>query len=374
MLDDAALNRMILTAYEAASDAGRWNALLEDLRRSFGATSAHLRATPDTPEPQTSWWVEDGIDAQVKSAYAQRWGAEDPWALHPRGHKVSTAGRCFIGSDILPWQELERTAFFSDFGRQAGLKGVMTALVEDGKGPTDTPPIRLALFRDGVLPEFDHAQLRAFQALQPALRRALNSFWAVRRLQVQAKEVEQTLDAMPYPVFVLRRDGLLEYRNAAARLHHTLGAVHISAGRIAGIAQIAGSRWLDLLNAAAAGLAPQPALWMPGPAGITTATLMLSRIGPESPFITHWPRAEILMMMQADNAERTRLARLEALASQYRLTAAEVRVLGHLAEGVAAEDIALAQGVRVSTIRTHIRHLLEKTYTRRLVDLVRVVG
>ena len=36
--------------------------------------------------------------------------------------------------------------------------------------------------------------------------------------------------------------------------------------------------------------------------------------------------------------------------------------------------LAQAQGVTVHTVRTHIRHLLEKTCTGRVLDLVRLVG
>ena len=46
------------------------------------------------------------------------------------------------------------------------------------------------------------------------------------------------------------------------------------------------------------------------------------------------------------------------------LTRAEAAVAGLLAAGLSATDIAHRQGVSVGTVRTHIRHLFEKTGTR----------
>ncbi len=374
MLDDEALTRMELTAYEAASGASRWNTFLEQLRRSFGATSAHLRVTPTPGGSPTSWWIESGVDLEAKSAYALHWGAQDPWALHPEGHQRSAAGRCFIGSDILPWRDLERTAFYNDFGRRAGLKGVMTALVEDGQGRVHAPHTKLALFRESALPEFEAGHLRAFAALQPGLRRALNSYWALQRLQIHGDAIERTLESLPSPVLVLRRDAGLEHANGAARLLQASGALKLVAGRLQGVAQVQGSRWLDLLTAAVAGVSQEVALWMAASEKINTATLLLSRLPSESPLLSSWPRAELLVVVQPNNALRAREAQLEAIGTRFRLTPVQHQVLKRMVGGETAEAIAAAHGVRVSTVRTHIRHLLDKTHTRRMLDLVRIVG
>jgi DNA-binding CsgD family transcriptional regulator len=45
-----------------------------------------------------------------------------------------------------------------------------------------------------------------------------------------------------------------------------------------------------------------------------------------------------------------------------------------LSGGDATQAIAQDLGVGLPTIRTHIRRLLEKTYSRRLIDLLRLVG
>ncbi len=61
---------------------------------------------------------------------------------------------------------------------------------------------------------------------------------------------------------------------------------------------------------------------------------------------------------------------LRALAERYGLTASEARVLAGLLGGADARDLAERQGVAVSTIRTHMHHLFEKTGCRTHADLV----
>jgi DNA-binding CsgD family transcriptional regulator len=56
----------------------------------------------------------------------------------------------------------------------------------------------------------------------------------------------------------------------------------------------------------------------------------------------------------------------------YSLTEAEARVVSALTLGETVEQIAVAHGVRVSTVRTQLRSTFEKTGVHRQTDLVRL--
>ena len=66
--------------------------------------------------------------------------------------------------------------------------------------------------------------------------------------------------------------------------------------------------------------------------------------------------------------------RLDAVARHYRLTAAEVRVLRPLLDDMSPKDMGALLDVATSTIRTHIRHLLQKTGTTGMRGLVSLVA
>ncbi|MDY0881461.1 helix-turn-helix transcriptional regulator [Dongia soli] len=63
----------------------------------------------------------------------------------------------------------------------------------------------------------------------------------------------------------------------------------------------------------------------------------------------------------------------QALCRLFRLTAAEARVAGLIANGTHLDDIAEQLDVSLNTVRTHLRHIFEKTGVERQADLVHLL-
>ena len=63
----------------------------------------------------------------------------------------------------------------------------------------------------------------------------------------------------------------------------------------------------------------------------------------------------------------------EQLARLFGLTRAESAVALALARGKTLDEYAAEAGVLISTVRTHLRAIFDKTYTRRQADLVRLL-
>lgn len=61
------------------------------------------------------------------------------------------------------------------------------------------------------------------------------------------------------------------------------------------------------------------------------------------------------------------------VAERLGLTPAESRVAALLAEGKTVLEVASETGCKVTTIRTHVRHIFDKHGIRRQVDLVQLV-
>jgi DNA-binding CsgD family transcriptional regulator len=64
----------------------------------------------------------------------------------------------------------------------------------------------------------------------------------------------------------------------------------------------------------------------------------------------------------------------EALAKQFKLTPAELRVLFALVEIGGVPEATEVLGISEATTRTHLRHLFEKTGTSRQAELVKLVA
>lgn len=64
----------------------------------------------------------------------------------------------------------------------------------------------------------------------------------------------------------------------------------------------------------------------------------------------------------------------EAFAQLYGLTRAELRVILAMKPRLTLHQIAHALGISVETVKTHLRHICEKTYTKRRADVVALMA
>ncbi|MGA7532930.1 MAG: helix-turn-helix transcriptional regulator [Pseudolabrys sp.] len=78
--------------------------------------------------------------------------------------------------------------------------------------------------------------------------------------------------------------------------------------------------------------------------------------------------------MFAHKAKLPTTSPLEAIARRYRLTPTELRVLLAIVEVGGVPEVAETLGVSVTTVKSHLGSLFEKTSATRQVDLVKLVA
>jgi DNA-binding CsgD family transcriptional regulator len=64
----------------------------------------------------------------------------------------------------------------------------------------------------------------------------------------------------------------------------------------------------------------------------------------------------------------------EVIAKEFKLTPAELRVLFAVVEIGGVREVAEVLGISAETVRTHMRHLFDKTGVARQADLVKLVA
>ena len=106
------------------------------------------------------------------------------------------------------------------------------------------------------------------------------------------------------------------------------------------------------------------------PAALEPLRLHVHPVGGKETEYRAWPVAALMLV--ADRGSGTRIDP-PLVAAALGLTPAEGRVAALLAEGRTVGEIASATGRKVSTIRTHVRHIFTKHGITRQVDLVRLV-
>lgn len=106
------------------------------------------------------------------------------------------------------------------------------------------------------------------------------------------------------------------------------------------------------------------------PAALEPLRLHIHPVGRKEREYRAWPVAALMLVVDPGSATRIDP---NLLAAALGLTPSEGRVAAQLAEGKTVGEIASATGRKVSTIRTHVRHIFTKHGITRQVDLVRLV-
>ena len=174
-------------------------------------------------------------------------------------------------------------------------------------------------------------------------------------------------ECLPRPTLLLHPDGAIERINAAARA--LLGERHclrIAYGRLVGFSGRASEKFEDALARATSGH-PSRVVVTVLDAGTQLWQVEIVPMQIDSPSKS----ADPLLMVTVHAPVRPDRG-IVALARIFGLTCAEVRVLAHLAEDRTPNEIGAALGLSVTTVRTHLQSLFQKTGARRQPELIRL--
>ena len=170
------------------------------------------------------------------------------------------------------------------------------------------------------------------------------------------------LERLETPLFVTDADGcVLEANPAATRRIERREGLWLDAGGRLSVRQ--GGRWVPLSRwhaALAAGQDLALALEVDGAAPMQVK-LRAMRAGDGSGGDACWVLATI---------ERVALARGDAMRRRFRFTRTQARLAEMLCEGMRPSRAAEMLGVKISTVRTHVGQMYEKTGTHSQAQLV----
>lgn len=224
---------------------------------------------------------------------------------------------------------------------------------------------------------FEPRDVERMRALLPHLRCAARLSHFVGQLQDAQQHLLSAVDVLPNAVVLLDRMGRTLFVNRSAkRLLHD-GGLLTPQGVVA--ASMAEARELSsaLANTVLLAEVVRPG---DGPA-VRPRPVKLSRRGRSALWLLLYPLRAQSSLRQASHSARV-LAILHAPGARVRidprllvklhdLTPTEAALASALAEGRTLSEFASARGCSELTARTHLKHVLEKTGTRRQAELVR---
>jgi DNA-binding CsgD family transcriptional regulator len=217
-------------------------------------------------------------------------------------------------------------------------------------------------------------QIATARLFVPHLKRAVTISRLLEAKTVKAATFESVLDGLTAGVMLVDADLRLVHANRAAETTLAAGdPLRLHAGAVTAANGMGAALAVAVAGAAAGGAMGVRGLNVPA-RGRDGAEFVLHvlplRPGAQSSAIL--PSVVAAIFIAA--AVALRPAPVAAIAALFELTPTEARVLEQVAAGRTNAEKAQALGIRVSTVRTHLLRLFDKTRTHRQADLVALLA
>ena len=364
-------SRTIDLIYAAASGAIAWDQPLVATSDLCGmANCALVRVKPGIGATATA----PHADPEVTQAYSNRW-----WALDPT---VPVTRRARIGSFTTlkdtGHETFTRSEFHNEFWKRSGLgvDRIHTNILIDGEARAT-----LVLQDTARRNEIDAAAFQLFASLQPHFVQALAIQRRLMRLELAHATADRALVRGASSVFAVDRSG--KWVPADDSISPETGELALRSGLLRldrGVITLDDAAAADRLSAliescARAGSTVRGgSLTISGPA---QRAVMRIEVEPWTAGLnglrTTDPRAPVALLVVHDLQGRAS-ALADLLQDRYGLTGAEARVAVEMASGDGREAAAARLGISVSTARTHLSRIYEKTETTRQAELVALLS
>jgi len=359
--------------YSAALDGAHWPDALAALAELTGGIDATLEIH-DKPGRGPAFFVSgdrlphDGVDDYLRH-YA---------SVCPRiPHVASLAcGSTSCDYDFISEREMDRSEFYTDFLAPYDLRYFAVGSLFKRAG-------RLALVAVHRTPRQGHvetADLAVLKRSLPHLGRALDLHLRLRDHDRRETSLRALLDRLPQAVAVLDGRGRLLHANPTARsLLAKEDGVALCKGRIA----LADTRAARTLAAILGDLLKQDfraELTAKGgrfaarrPSGKAAYMVTVHALAGATRVFEDDAGCAALFLADPD-PDTVAAPDAAILADMFSLTPRETELAIALHRGHRLRDFATRRGVKLTTVRTHLRSLMAKTGTNRQSDLVRILA
>jgi DNA-binding CsgD family transcriptional regulator len=370
MNQDETLTRLIGNVYDAAVDPTLWISVLDEAALFVGGPAASL-CSRDIGRKSGDVTYQSGLDPRFAQLYMETYIKFDPTAI---GYFMADIEEPVSTTDVMPYEQFIATRFYKEWGRPQGLVDAVHALLEKSA----TSAAAFVVFRHQRNGLVDNEARRRMRLVVPHIRRAVLLGKVLDLRKAEAATFGDTLDGISAAIFFVDATGRIVHANATA--HALLGKrdiVHLANGRLV----VARDRQTDHLLADVF-------------ANASIGDVAIGRKGIALPLISSDGQRHVCHVLPLASGARRRagtsyaaVAALfihraaldtssipDAIAKAYKLTPTELRALLAIVEVGPIPYVADMLGVGAETVKTHLRHVYQKTGASRQVDLAKIVA
>jgi DNA-binding CsgD family transcriptional regulator len=368
MNDSEQLSVLIADIYDAALDPAQRIDVLEKIASFTGGHSGGL-LSKHFPSNSENLYCYIGADPESLQVYSESYPKLDAIADAPSfgvAQVVSTA-------DLVPYEEFRRGRFYREWARPHGWVDVASAVIEKSA----TSCTFLSVIRREESGMVDDEMRRRMALVVPHVRRALLIGKTIDLKQAEAVCFSDILDGLSAGMILLDGHARIVHSNAAGQaMLEASDFLRPVCGRLVAADAPVNAALREILVAAEAGDTAIVAKGVALPLTACDGERYVAHVLP----LTSGARRGAGLAYNAVAALFVRKVAFDAASPPdiigriYKLTPTELRVLLAIVNIGGVPEVAAALGVAVTTIKTHLARLFEKTGVGRQADLVKLVA
>jgi DNA-binding CsgD family transcriptional regulator len=356
--------------YDASLDPALWPDVFESACSFVGASAATL-ASHDMVRRSTNVFYYWGIASGYEQIYRERSCKINPFYPTAIFFDVETVHAPV--PECIPRNEFCQSRFAREWVAPQGFVDTLMCNVEKS-------PISCASFwafrriEEGFA---DDEMRRRFALVVPHVRRALAIGQVIDLQKIEAAALADSLDTLASGMFLVDAVGRIVHANRCGHeMVFEASMLHARGGKLGALDADGDQALLDAFTAAGSGDGAMGRRGLAVPLKARDGTRYVANVLP----LTSGARRRAGVSYSAVATVFVHKAALElpsppeAIAREFRLTPAELRVLFAIVEVGGVRDAAEVLGVSDGTVKTHLLHLFGKTGSKRQSDLVKLVA
>lgn len=340
------------------ADEAEFRALFGEIATAVGVMACGVKTEWASTGSMDQTW--HGLPEGFERAFVAEYWREDPWT---QGSRTSPPGRFQLSNELVPERELVRSRFHAELCVPFGLHDAMgTCLIRDADRY-----VTFGMMRP-FAPRGDGAREAAIGAqLVPHLTRVMRLRHEAARLRARSLAAPVGIEGLPFAALLVDGLGRIEMTNSAADALLRSGDGLTSSPSGVRALTAADTRALRGAIATTVNLESK-----------TREVVPLNRPDamPLAVIVTPWqgPRGERLAVLHVLDPTTSAEPTEQLLRSMFGLSPAETRVALSIARGNTPDETAAKLGRSVTTIRSQLRAVFQKTRTTRQAELTRLLA
>ncbi len=365
-LSAAGLGSLLESLYAGLSGETPWQDFLDRLRTLFAAENVSLTLRfPSRESGGAVVFSADAYMAEAEQAWNTHFFALDPFEGLPPGQV------CSIG-DVVSAQRWRQSEVYRDYLRPLGIEHILAVEVHHPDGAQ----CRLRITRHAQVGDFDPRDKANLRLLVAHLQAAIGMQARLSQLESSHRLLAGTVDKLAVGSLLLDSRGDVMFANDMAKQllagNHGLSVAQqrlvATCGRDNAAIQ---QRIQKALKATPAGTpALVEAMSVGGPARERRLSVLIRPVtGVDGARAGRTPAVAVFLRDTRGSTQ----ASAGLIRQLYELTPTETSVAMLLADGRSTEEVAQALGIRLNTVRVHLRAIFAKTGVDRQSALVRLL-